>query len=144
MSARLSNSFLMIFKSAEQIKRDPHFESYFIKFAFYSQCHLTDLFYLDKPSLFYSYLPPLSIYPLPLMSSQDNIQEDSMDGDMDVSYEMDEDNYSYSEESQEESKLSMDRLPLVPVDFTSVEEALQNFAAVFESRFVLFYTKNTN
>lgn len=67
-----------------------------------------------------------------------------MDEDLD-SYEL-EDNYSYSEETDETpNQLSQDRLPLVPTDFTSIEEALQNFTAVFESRFAaLKHTINLN
>lgn len=57
-----------------------------------------------------------------------------MDDDMDTGSYNDLDDYSYSEDSQGGNQLSNDRLPLVPTDFTSVQEALQNFAAVFESR----------
>lgn len=54
---------------------------------------------------------------------------------VDTSYDDLDDHFSYSEELQpDHSQLSMDRLPLVPTDFTSVGEALQNFTAVFESR----------
>lgn len=58
-----------------------------------------------------------------------------------ITYDHDDlmdDDYSYSGESQEANQLSSDRLPLVPTDFTSVNEALQNFTAVFESRLVEF------
>lgn len=61
-----------------------------------------------------------------------------------MNYDQDDlmdDDYSYSGESQEAHQLSLDRLPLVPTDFTSVNEALQNFTAVFESRFVSYATK---
>lgn len=61
-----------------------------------------------------------------------------------INYDQDDlmdDDYSYSGESQEAHQLSSDRLPLVPTDFTSVNEALQNFTAVFESRLVEYVTE---
>lgn len=32
----------------------------------------------------------------------------------------------------------VDRIPLIPTDFDSISEAMQNFIAVFESRYVEF------
>lgn len=59
-----------------------------------------------------------------------------MEDEIDTGSVNDLDDYSYSEDSQSNHQLSMDRLPLVPTDFTSVQEALQNFTAVFESRWI--------
>ncbi|KAI6183704.1 FAS-associated factor 1 [Aphelenchoides bicaudatus] len=59
------------------------------------------------------------------------------DDNMETGSYNDLDDYSYSEDSQNATQLSTDRLPLVPTDFTSVQEALQNFSAVFESRYGL-------
>jgi hypothetical protein len=36
-------------------------------------------------------------------------------------------------------KQNVDRIPLIPTEFTSIREAIQNFTAVFESRFLSYF-----
>jgi hypothetical protein len=61
----------------------------------------------------------------------------------------DEDLPDYSHRSESPVELldrnnlqNSDRIPLIPTDFSSISEALQNFRAVFESRFNKFALRN--
>lgn len=57
--------------------------------------------------------------------------DDTMDADSDHS-----DTDYYDEADSSDNTNTFDRLPLVPTDFSSIQEALHNFVVVFESRSV--------
>jgi hypothetical protein len=74
---------------------------------------------------------------------EEEIEEDSSNDLNNTTYPDDSDeeyaDYSYRTESpleliDKKDIQNIDRIPLIPTDFTSITEAMQNFAAVFESR----------
>ncbi|KAI6218181.1 UBX domain-containing protein [Aphelenchoides fujianensis] len=69
---------------------------------------------------------------------QDHEQEQELEHENDIDYDLDsssvisEDQNGYGNGTLNNT---LDHLPLIPTDFTSITEALQNFTVVFESRY---------